>query len=35
MLTAPEFATVMDAFVRIRDKALFILVLKTGLRISE
>ena len=35
MLTDPEVATVKDAFVRTRDKALFILVLKTGLRISE
>ena len=35
MLTDFEVATVKDAFVRTRDKALFILVLKTGLRISE
>ena len=34
-LTDPEIATVKDAFVRTRDKALFILGLKTGLRISE
>jgi hypothetical protein len=32
MLTDPEVATVKDAFTRTRDKALFILVLKTGLR---
>jgi site-specific recombinase XerD len=35
MLADPEVATVKDAFVRTRDKALFILVLQTGLRISE
>jgi integrase len=35
MLADPEVATVKDAFVRTRDKALFILVLKTALRISE
>jgi integrase len=35
MLTDPEVATVKDAFIRTRDKALFILGLKTGLRISE
>ncbi len=35
MLTYPEVATVKDAFVKSRDKALFILGLKTGLRISE
>jgi integrase len=34
-LTASEIATVEEAFVRTRDKALFILGLKTGLRISE
>jgi integrase len=34
-LTDPEIAKVKDAFVRTRDKALFILGLKTGLRISE
>ena len=34
-LTDPEIATVKNAFVRNRDKALFILGLKTGLRISE
>ena len=35
MLTDPEVATVKDVFVKTRDKALFILGLKTGLRISE
>ena len=34
-LTDSEIATVKNAFVRTRDKALFILGLKTGLRISE
>ena len=34
-LTDSEIATVKGAFVRTRDKALFILGLKTGLRISE
>ena len=34
-LTDSEIATVKDAFVRTRDKALFILGLKTGLRISD
>jgi integrase len=35
MLTDPEIATVKNAFVRTWDKALFILGLKTGLRIAE
>jgi integrase len=34
-LTDPEIEAVKDAFIRTRDKALFILGLKTGLRISE
>jgi integrase len=34
-LSDNEIATVKDAFVRNRDRALFILGLKTGLRISE
>jgi integrase len=34
-LTDSEIATVKGAFARTRDKALFILGLKTGLRISE
>ena len=34
-LTDPEILAVKDGFVRTRDKALFILGLKTGLRISE
>jgi len=34
-LTDSEIATVKDGFLRNRDKALFILGLKTGLRISE
>jgi integrase len=35
MLADPEVATVKDAFVKTRNKAPFILVLKTSLRISE
>ena len=34
-LTDPEIAAVKESFIRTRDKALFILGLKTGLRISE
>jgi len=34
-LTDSEIATVKESFTRTRDKALFILGLKTGLRISE
>lgn len=34
-LTDPEIVAIKEAFVRTRDKALFILGLKTGLRISE